>query len=83
MQVMKHCGATTVPRTQLDRNPTVPITASHNPLNHSILPNMVEAKLAEFGWTVRDFDAGLSHDECHRISSSVSGSSRRIASLGV
>ena len=61
MQVMKHCGATTVPRPQLDRNPTVPITASHNPLNHSILPNMVEAKLAEFGWTVRDFDAGLSH----------------------
>ena len=61
MQVMKHCGATTVPRVQLDRNPTVPVTDSHNPYNHSVLPNMTQAKLGEFGWNVTDFDAGVSH----------------------
>lgn len=61
MQVMKHCGATTVPRIQLDRTPTVPVTQSHNPYNHSVLPNMVQQKLKEFGWLVSDFDAGVSH----------------------
>ena len=61
MQVMKHCGATTVPRIQLDRNPTVPVTDTHNPINHSVLPNMTQAKLGEFGWKVNDFDAGVSH----------------------
>ena len=64
MQVMKHCGATTVPRHQLMRDPGsagVFKTQTHNPYNHAALVDMVEEKLDSFGWSIVDFDAGLSH----------------------
>ena len=59
--LMLHCGASVVPRGELNRPVSVQATRTHNPIRHSILPDMVEAGLAERGYKVSEFHAGLSH----------------------